>query len=156
MTDTLIERELQVVDKVKEDVRPDQKSISDIITHDNQILTFDMYRARRGNKGIWGRKIFFQSLINLQVIEIGKEGYRPTLVAQEKHREFFVNIDNTWGFNPDVEEDIEDFIHKPLSKMQIHLLNLDIEDKKERAQKKKEEEKRKQLATKKVEGLFDE
>jgi len=151
MNDTLIEKESQ---EIAVAVRPDQKSISDIITHDNQILTFDIYRGKRGNKGIWGRKIFFQALVNLSMIERTLEGYKPTAVAIAKYPHFFVNVDNTWGFNPDAEDEIEDTLHRALFKVQDRLYKLELEERAVKAKEKREADKRKQILNQKEEGLF--
>jgi len=130
------------------------KSIEDIVTHNDTILTFDIYRSKRGNKKIWGRKIFFQALINLSLIERIGIGYKPTPEAQEKYSHWFVFIDNVWGFNPDAEDEIEDVIHRPLFKEQNKLLKLHEEEKRAKAKVKYEADKRRELQNQKAKGLF--
>jgi len=113
-----------------------------------------MYRSKNGGRGIWGRKIFFQALSNLSFVENSKDGYKPTEEAKNKYDDFFVFVDNTWGFDISKENEIDDTIHKPLRLEQNRLMELHHEEKKEKAKIAREKAKRKTEQNKKVKGLF--
>ena len=130
------------------------RSISDVVTHEDKILTFDMFRGKRGDRGIWGRKIFFQALSNLGFVEKVGATYKPTEEAQSKYAHFFVLIDNTWGFNPDAENEIDNLLHMPMFKVQNELLSLHKEEKKAKDQARREKKRIKEKQNQKVGGLF--
>ncbi len=109
--------------------------------HNGKIAHFDTYRQSLGGRGIWGTKIFFRALIELNFImecdeESNSKGkYCPTEYASEKYPDLFCYIeeDGLWGLSEKHLDEFDEFIFPSLLKVARMLKEKFDEEAKEKA-----------------------
>ena len=110
-------------------------------TQDNEFLNWDDYRYSMGGRGIWGTKIFYRALeemnilIKCKITKDVKGRYCPTVDALNKHPDLFAikGESNMWGFSLLAEDYLDKHIIPTLIKVARKLEAVFKEEKKENA-----------------------
>ncbi len=128
--------------------------------HNGKITHFDTYRQSLGGRGIWGTKIFFRALIDLNFImecdedSGSKSKYCPTKYSMDKYESLFCYIeeDDMWGLSEKHLDEFDEKIFPSLIKVARRLEEAFTAEKKEKARLAYQVKKAKELSEKSVVG----
>ncbi len=137
-----------IIERDKQEVAVSTISGGDIVekfkarkTEDGKFLLFDDYRYGLGGRGIWGTKIFYRALEEMNILEkckdtkITSSNYCPTEEALTKYPNVFAikEESNMWGFSLNAKDEIDEKIFPILIKVARYLEKVFAEEKKEKS-----------------------
>jgi len=110
-------------------------------SRNGKFVAFDTYRQSLGGRGIWGTKIFFRSLEEIDfLMECDEDSdsagkYCPTKYAMDKYEDLFVYVEdgNLWGLSEKHLDAFDELIFPALISTARKLEKLFAEEKKEKA-----------------------
>lgn len=139
---------------------PDENILGKIKREDEQgngqFIAFDFVRLGLGDRDIYSKKVFFETMVTLSILEKTGIDYSPTNEALAKYPIWFVRDDQTkkWGMRPSIREDfVEEFIYPVYTPMAARILSIMKKSKKELQNARAREKRRVDKIQKELESL---
>ena len=115
-------------------------------TRNETFRTFEDYRRANGDRGVFGKKVYFATLQDIKLIqrcskdEDCRGSFRPTDSAQLKYPDMFAydSINKIWGFSYDGTDEFDDkILHIFIKAARILDEKIQLQQKQDRADKAK-------------------